>query len=123
MTDLEDPLAREYRTRVQDLFQSINADETGPAIELVLEIENAHPEKSKAAHFAALETAFRGSFYKIIVRCSGSSGFEYKLTTCSLLFQSTTPPLNEYGSCWTLYQPSPTMVRGEARSPQPTTDD
>ena len=99
MTDVEDSLAREYRSCIQELFQSINAGETGSAAEYVLQIATSHPEKNKAAHFAALETAFRESFYEILVRLSVVSGYIHKLNTRSLLPQLMTLPSYEYGPC------------------------
>ena len=68
---MEGSLAREYKSLISKLFQSTNAlkpDNTGPTTAPILQVESAHPEKNKAAHFAALETAFRESFYHIIVR-------------------------------------------------------
>ena len=117
MADSEDSLAEEYRSCVQGLFQHNDAIETRSAIESVLQVEKAHPDKDKAAHFAALETAFRESFYETIVRLSALSGYNHKLNTHSLLRKLTVLPSNVSGLYWTLYQPYLIMVRGKQHSP------
>ena len=98
--EMEGSLAREYRRLISQFFQSkdgIRSEDRGPAIESILQIENAHSDKSKSAHFAALETAFRESFYHIIVSIPTPYENNDESDYFSLLFRSMIHLSRGYG--------------------------